>query len=49
MYADAVKTSGHEGAFEVRELSEFVLETLAVSLAPGDAARVTAEAEQTDE
>ena len=40
MYSDAVKTSGHEGSIEVRELSELVLETLAVavSLAPADAA-----------
>lgn len=37
MYSDAVKTAGHEGIIEVRELSELVLESLAVAvdLAPG--------------
>jgi hypothetical protein len=30
MYEDAVKTSGHQGEIEVRELSELVLESLAV-------------------
>ena len=33
MYSDAVKTSGHEGEIEVRELAELVLEALA--LPPG--------------
>jgi hypothetical protein len=28
MYEDAVKTSGHEGEIEVRELTELVLESL---------------------
>jgi Fe-S oxidoreductase/nitrate reductase gamma subunit len=31
MYEDAVKTSGHQGELEVRELSELVLESLALS------------------
>jgi Fe-S oxidoreductase len=30
MYEDAVKTSGRQGEIEVRELSELVLESLAV-------------------
>ena len=30
MYEDAVKTSGHEGEIEVRELTELVLESLAL-------------------
>jgi len=30
MYEDAVKTSGHQGELEVRELSELVLESLAL-------------------
>ena len=28
MYEDAIKTSGHEGELELRELSELVLEAL---------------------
>ena len=28
MYEDAVKTSGHEGDIEVRELTELVLDSL---------------------
>jgi len=28
MYEDAIKTSGHEGEIELRELSELVLESL---------------------
>ncbi len=36
MYSDAIKTSGHEGEIELRELSELVLESLA--LPPGPAA-----------
>jgi len=28
MYEDAVKTSGHEGEIDVRELTELVLESL---------------------
>jgi hypothetical protein len=36
MYEDAVKTSGHQGEIEVRELSELVLESLALEpAAPG--------------
>jgi Fe-S oxidoreductase/nitrate reductase gamma subunit len=31
MYEDAVKTSGHQGELEVRELSELVLESLALT------------------
>lgn len=31
MYEDAIKTSGHEGAVELRELSELVLQALAAS------------------
>ena len=30
MYSDAIKTSGHEGEIELRELSELVLESLAL-------------------
>ena len=29
MYEDAIKTSGHQGELELRELSELVLESLA--------------------
>jgi hypothetical protein len=29
MYEDAIKTSGHQGEIELRELSELVLESLA--------------------
>ena len=36
MYEDAIKTSGHQGEIELRELSELVLESLALS-APGAA------------
>jgi Fe-S oxidoreductase len=36
MYEDAIKTSGHAGAIELRELSELVLESL--DLAPGPVA-----------
>ena len=28
MYEDAIKTSGHQGEIELRELSELVLESL---------------------
>ena len=28
MYEDAIKTSGHEGEIELRELTELVLESL---------------------
>jgi hypothetical protein len=28
MYEDAIKTSGHQGELELRELSELVLESL---------------------
>ena len=41
MYEDAVKTSGHEGEIEVRELTELVLESLdlvGVGAADGGAA-----------
>jgi Fe-S oxidoreductase len=34
MYSDAIKTSGHEGEIELRELSELVLESLALPQAP---------------
>jgi Fe-S oxidoreductase len=37
MYSDAVKTSGHEGDIEVRELAELVLEAL--GLPPTDSLR----------
>jgi Fe-S oxidoreductase len=30
MYEDAIKTSGHQGEIELRELSELVLESLAL-------------------
>ena len=30
MYEDAIKTSGHQGELELRELSELVLESLAL-------------------
>jgi Fe-S oxidoreductase len=33
MYEDAVKTSGHQGEIEVRELSELVLESLGLDVA----------------
>jgi Fe-S oxidoreductase len=35
MYEDAVKTSGHQGELEVRELSELVLESLALDSRDG--------------
>ena len=31
MYEDAIKTSGHQGEIELRELSELVLESLALA------------------
>ena len=34
MYEDAIKTSGHAGEIEVRELSELVLEALALDVEP---------------
>jgi Fe-S oxidoreductase len=34
MYSDAIKTSGHEGEIELRELSELVLESMALPQAP---------------
>ncbi|HEX2044024.1 MAG TPA: (Fe-S)-binding protein [Gaiellaceae bacterium] len=34
MYEDAIKTSGHQGEIELRELSELVLESLALDDAP---------------
>ena len=34
MYSDAIKTSGHEGEIELRELSELVLESLALPQPP---------------
>jgi len=30
MYEDAIKTSGHQGEIELRELSELVFESVAV-------------------
>ena len=34
MYEDAIKTSGHQGELELRELSELVLEALALHTEP---------------
>jgi hypothetical protein len=34
MYEDAIKTSGHAGEIELRELSELVLEALALEPEP---------------
>jgi hypothetical protein len=31
MYEDAIKTSGHQGELELRELSELVYESLALA------------------
>jgi hypothetical protein len=42
MYEDAIKTSGHQGAIELRELAELVLEAL--DLAPGATAGTETEA-----
>jgi hypothetical protein len=41
MYEDAIKTSGHQGDIELRELSELVLESL--NLEPVAAAAITEE------
>ncbi len=30
MYSDAIKTSGHEGEIELREITELVLESLGI-------------------
>lgn len=38
MYEDAIKTSGHSGKLELRELSELVLEWLEPSPDPGSGA-----------
>jgi Fe-S oxidoreductase/nitrate reductase gamma subunit len=35
MYSDAIKTSGHEGEIELREITELVLESLALDEAAG--------------
>lgn len=37
MYSDAIKTSGHEGEIELRELTELVLESLELPEVPGTA------------
>jgi hypothetical protein len=37
MYEDAIKTSGHQGELELRELSELVLESLALAPAAEEA------------
>jgi hypothetical protein len=39
MYEDAIKTSGHQGEIELREVSELVLEALGPGLSEGAAPR----------
>ena len=41
MYEDAIKTSGHQGALGLRELSELVLEALHPADSPNETPRLT--------